>query len=274
MKAAIIGTGFLGEQIYQEIKDSYDEIILTHNKNKRHPDSRQFDFFTDNITEVFGGKKIDVIFLPTRIEFAEDSESLKEAMMRFLEATLGSRIIYVSSDSVFDGMKGMYKESDAINPANLYGRNLKICEDLVKEKSQDFCIVRPSLLYGFVAGQLDKRFQKTKEEFEEGKMISRFMDMYKSPLSYQQAAQAIAKVASLEYQGILHISGKRMSYFDFTKEGMEALGMSTENLVGEKMPKDKWAEFLPDTSLDASLMEKLTGVHPLSIKESFERHGI
>ncbi len=271
MKAAIIGTGFLGEQIYQEIKDSYEEVILTHHKNKKNPDSKQFNFFTDDIAEVLAGKKIDVIFLPTKIEFIENEEVLKNAMQRFLDSTQGIRIIYISSDSVFDGLKGLYKENDIPNGTHLYGRNLRICEDLIKAKTGNFCIVRPNHLYGFVDGKLDKRFQKTKEEFAEGKKIVRFVDMYRSPLSYQQAAQAIAKVASLQYQGILHISGKRMSFFDFTKAGMEALGMSTENLVGEKMPVEKRAEFLPDTSLDAKFMEELTNVHPLSIKESFEK---
>lgn len=259
--------------MYQEIKDLYDEVILTHNKNKKYSESRQFDFFTDDIAEVFAGKKIDVIFLPTKIEFIEDEMLLKKAMLRFLKATRGSRIIYISSDSVFDGQRGLYKENDMPNAVHLYGRNLRICESLVKENAKNFCIVRPNHLYGFVDGKLDKRFQKTKEEFTEGRNIVRFTDMYRSPLSYQQAAQAIAKVASLQYQGILHISGKRMNFFDFTKAGMEALGMSAENLVGEKMPVEKRAEFLPDTSLDYALMEELTDVYPLSIKESFEKYS-
>lgn len=45
MKAAIIGTGFLGEQIYEDILPICNEMILTHHKNKKYPDSKEFDFF-------------------------------------------------------------------------------------------------------------------------------------------------------------------------------------------------------------------------------------
>ncbi len=81
----------------------------------------------------------------------------------------------------------------------------------------------------------------------------------------------MVKVTNSDYKGILHISGKRMSVYEFIKEGMEALGISTENLIEEKMPEEKRAEFLPDASLNATLMKEMLGVQPLSIKESLEK---
>lgn len=270
MNAAIIGTGFLGEQIYEDLLPICDEIILTHHKNKKYPESKEFDFFNDNIGKIIGGEKIDMVFLSAKIEFEEDEKKLADAMARFLESCKDSRIIYISSDGIFDGEGGSYKESDVPHPVTLYGRNLELCEELVKKFSENYCIVRPSYMYGFVHYRLDNRFEKIKREVATGEKIIRFTDMYKSPLSYQQASEAIMKLATSDYKGIVHICGERKSVYDFTKEGMEALGMSTENLIGEPMPKEKPVDFLPDTSLDNSLMRELTGIQPLSVKESFE----
>lgn len=274
MKAAIIGTGFLGQQIYNEIKASCEEVILTHNKNKKYPESKEFDFFTDDIAQIFENKKIDVIFLPAKIEFIEDAEVLKASMAKFIEATKNSRIVYISSDGIFDGQQGLYKESDTPNPITLYGRNLKMCEDILKEASSNYCIVRPSYIYGYVNSVLDSRFEKIKEEVDEGKKITRFTDMYKSPLSYEQAAQAIAELAKSDYVGTVHVSGERMSVYEFTHQGMEALGLPTENLVSEPMPTEKPIDFLADTSLDNSLMRKLTNIKPFTIREGFKNSEI
>lgn len=270
MNAAIIGTGFLGEQIYKDILPICDEILLTHHKNKKYPDSKEFDFFKDDIGNILNGKKIDTIFLSAKIEFEEDEKKLAESMTRFLESCKDMRIIYISSDGIFDGESGSYKESDIPHPKTLYGKNLEICEKLVKKYADNYCIVRPSYMFGFVDSNLDSRFRKVSKDAAEGKKIARFTDMYKSPLSYQQASEAIVKLASSEYNGVVHVCGERMSVYDFTKEGMEALGLSTEDLTGEPMPKEKPVDFLPDTSLDNSLMREITGIKPLSVKEGLE----
>jgi dTDP-4-dehydrorhamnose reductase len=270
MKAAIIGTGFLGEQIYNDILPICKNIILTHHKNKKYSNSKEFDFFTDDIGKIFNGEKVDLVFLPAKIEFIEDEKLLRDAMILFLKACQKSRVIYISSDGIFDGEKGLYKESDIPKPITLYGKNLKVCEDLVKKYSNNFCIIRPSYLYGFVNSILDNRFKKIKEEVARDKKVVRFTDMFKSPLSYVQASKAITKLALSDYQGIVHVCGKRKNLYDFTKEGMEALDISTKTLFGEPMPEKRPLDCLPDTSLDSSLVQKLTGIKPFSIKESFK----
>ena len=53
MKPLIIGTGFLGEQLYYDLKKSVDKIVVTHRTNRKFDFSYKFDFFTDSIKDTF-----------------------------------------------------------------------------------------------------------------------------------------------------------------------------------------------------------------------------
>ena len=271
MRIGIIGTGFLGEALFSVVTKRDVDVITTYHMNKKFKDSLQYDFFTDDPKDIFPKEKIDIVILTAMIEFVEDERLLKNSMERFLGYFHDARVIYISSDGIFDGSAGKYTESDIPHPVTLYGRNLKLCEDLVREHTKNHCIARPSYLYGFVGGKLDTRLKKVQEEIAQGNKIIRFTNMYKSPLSYRQAAEAITALAFSRYIGTVHIGGPRMSVYDFTKAGMEALGLSTDMLIGESMPTPRPDGFLPDTSLNCDLMGKLTRIRPKSVAESLKR---
>jgi dTDP-4-dehydrorhamnose reductase len=75
----------------------------------------------------------------------------------------------------------------------------------------------------------------------------------------------------MDIQGVVHVAGPRMSIYDFHKEALEKLNVSTNNLIATKMPKERPVDFLADTSLDYTLMIKLTGIEPDNVKNSLNR---
>lgn len=267
MRAAIIGAGFLGGEILRQFSAVGTVSFVTHNKDPKHANSIKFDFFSDDIDEILRDNPADIIFLPAKIEFVEDSKMLESAMEKFLRACGNRRLIYISSDGIFDGEKGNYLESDVPNPVTLYGRNLKICEDLIGKYSKNYCIVRPSYIYGFSGERLDSRLYHLSEAVKKGEQVERFSDMYKSPLSVGEVAEVISRLAISDFVGVVHAAGPRMSVYDFCKEGLEGLGLPSENLVPVKMPEERLVDFLPDTSLNFDLMMKFTGMKPMNIKE-------
>lgn len=271
MRVAVIGTGFLGEALCYTLKERGVDVVMTHLTHKKFDESLRYDFFHDDPAQVFTGVKFDIVIIPAKIEFTEDSALLTLAMESFLSYLKSSRVVYISSDGIFDGQQGMYTESDLPHPVTLYGRNLALCEGLVRSRVGNYCIIRPSYMYGFVSGVLDNRLETARTELNQGKEVTRFTDMYKSPLSYRQAAEIISTLAISDYLGVVHMSGQRMTVFDFTREGMEALGVPTTGLHGTLMPTPRPEDMLADTSLDNSLMQELTGIKPLSIRESLEQ---
>jgi len=255
-----------------EIADQFSKVgsvsLVSHNRNPKFSGSIKFDFFQDDIKKIFKEKEVSIVFLPAKIEFIEDRELLKNAMRRFLVGCQGKRIVYISSDGIFDGEKGMYLENEIPRPVTLYGKNLELCEKLVQEFSDNYLIVRPSYIFGYSGGKLDSRLSKAVEAIKRGENIERFTNMYKSPLGVKQVAEVIVKLSLSGYKGIVHVAGPRMSVYEFFKEGLEAMKISTKNLIGVPMPKERSIDFLADTSLDYSLMEKLTNVIPTGVRET------
>lgn len=270
MVTLVIGTGFLGEALCDELRKRGEAVVSTYYSHQKYDDSIRYDFLHDNPQDIFSGKNIDTVIIPAKIEFTEESALLGRAMERLLSYFNEARIVYISSDGIFDGTKGMYTESDTPQPVTLYGRNLALCEELVKTHTKSYCIIRPSYMYGLVGGKLDTRLSGARTELLAGKSITRFTDMYKSPLSYRQAAEIIVILSLGEYVGTVHISGERMSVYDFTREGMMALDIPVTELHGNVMPVPRPEDMIADTSLDATLMKTLTHVIPLSVEDSFK----
>lgn len=65
----------------------------------------------------------------------------------------GSRLVYLSTDFVFDGAAGPYLETDAPNPLNAYGRAKLAAEQyLAVQTKLDWCVIRTILVYGYAVG--------------------------------------------------------------------------------------------------------------------------
>ena len=82
-------------------------------------------------------------------------------------------------------------------------------------------------------------------------------------MEVNQIANAITLLTRSDYVGIVHVAGTAMSVYDFYREAMRGLGIPSEHLYPALMPTD-----LPhprDTSLDITLMKKLTKIEPLSV---------
>ncbi len=116
----MIGTGFLGRVIADQATSLCGGVVSTYNQNKFFDSSIKFDFFKDNIAEILGGKKIDVVIIAAKIEFMEDKEILEGAMRKFLEYCEGKRLVYLSSDGIFDGEKGGCMQKVIFRPPGLF----------------------------------------------------------------------------------------------------------------------------------------------------------
>ncbi len=258
-------TGYLGKALMMQ---QSAHVVPTHRTNAYFAGSQRYDFWTDNVQPLLQAHQIDTVIIAANMAYEEAGPAhafttFKQQAAQLIRGCQRCRVVYISSDGIFDGKQGNYVESYVPVPMTPYGRNLQCLEQLVQRHCVDYCIIRPSYLYGYSQAQLDRRLTHVRARLLAGEHLTYFSDMIKSPMEVNQVANVITLLAHSNYVGIVHVAGAAMSVYDFYREAMGSLNVPTEHLHPAHMPID-----LPhprDTSLDTALMRKLTGIEPLSV---------
>jgi len=122
---------------------------------------------------------------------------------------INARIIFISTDFVFDGQQGPYKEEDDPNPVNYYGSTKWAAEKAVMESALDWAIVRTVLVVGNREdGQRQNILTWVKDKLEKGESIKVVDDQVRTPTFVEDLADGIMLVLEKNANGIFHIAGK------------------------------------------------------------------
>ena len=259
--------GYLGRTLMKPLQQTF-QVVPTHRTRTRFAGSHQYDFWTDSFHSLVKHYQIDTVIIAANMAYEAanpkcDFALFKQRVQRLIRGCQQCRVIYISSDGVFDGKKGNYAESDIPSPITLYGRNIRHLEEQVQSHCANYCIIRPSYLYGYSLSQLDQRLSQARTQLLAREQLTYFTDMIKSPMEVNQVALAITLLACSKYTGIVHVAGAAMSIYDFYREAMNSLGIPIERLCPAQMPAD--FPHPRDTSLNINLMKKLTKIEPLPI---------
>lgn len=134
--------------------------------------------------------------------------------MAKLAADLGARMIFLSTDMLFDGEKGMYTERDATDPPSLYGRTKLEAEQYVLDVPNSL-VLRLSLLFGPTLIGQSTFFDAQCQALREGAPVKLFEDEWRTPLGMVQAAEAIAVAIEQAPSGLFHLGGpERVSRYE------------------------------------------------------------
>lgn len=180
----------------------------------------------------------------------------------------GARLVYLSTDYVFDGEKGApYRETDSPRPLNVYGDSKLRGEGCVGRTSPDFLIVRTSWLFdaggmGFVAAV--RRLAERKAPFP----VVR--DQVGSPTWAADLARALRLLVEGGVRGIVHVCNRgSCSRYEWARRIVDLSGMdpglvrpSTSGEVPRPAERPKYSV------LDCSLLVRTTGWSPFSWEEA------
>ncbi len=133
------------------------------------------------------------------------------------------RFIYVSTDFVFDGLSGPYREEDLPSPISYYGETKAKAEDIVKQSGLDYAIIRTVLVYGVAHDPSRSNIVLwVKNSLEAGKEIEVVDDQWRTPTLAEDLAIGIWQVVKKEKTGIFHISGAdTMNVFELAERVAE-----------------------------------------------------
>lgn len=159
------------------------------------------------------------------------------------------RLIHLSTDVVFDGTLGRYREEDVPAPVNAYGRSKAEAELRVANVHPAATVVRTSLIYGTSDGPQEQLAR-------EGRRF--YVDELRSPVHVDDLASALLELLTVDAPGPLHVAGADdVNRYDF------AVMLGADPSLIE--PVQTTPERAPDVTLDSSqaaamLRTRLRGV--------------
>jgi dTDP-4-dehydrorhamnose reductase len=272
------GSGLLGfklgvhlEQHHYDVHSTYHQALLGTPEKKYRLDITKKEDVEDLLKRVHPEIIIHTAAY-TNVDACEENKAVAHAVN--VDGTLnlingnkniGAKFVYISTDYVFDGNKGFYKENDERNPINYYGRTKLEGEILVEEHCDDFIIARTSVLYGshknnFILWLL--------EQLKQGKHVNIVDDQYVSPTLNLDLAEQLMKLVEQNASSVFHTAGgERISRYDFAVVVADVFGYDKHLINPVRMQDMKWLAPRPrDSSLDVS---KLTPFKkPYKVKEA------
>ncbi len=136
----------------------------------------------------------------------------------------GSRLLFVSTDYVFDGSKrSPYQTSDARNPASVYGESKARAEERLLEILPEVCIARTSWLFGHGGKCFPATILKLASSRPE---ISVVNDQRGSPTFTVDLAPALVQLCRASARGIVHVTNSgNCTWYEFATEIMRMSGL-------------------------------------------------
>jgi dTDP-4-dehydrorhamnose reductase len=123
-------------------------------------------------------------------------------------AAVGSRVVFISTDLVFDGLRGSYAETDTVNPINQYARTKVEAEILCLKHSQNSIVVRLTLQYGLGTGFRASFCDQLIHKLSSGQDVTLFTDQIRTPIYVADTARGLELAALRGRPGeIYHLGG-------------------------------------------------------------------
>jgi dTDP-4-dehydrorhamnose reductase len=147
--------------------------------------------------------------------FAVNVEGTRH-LLRALEGR-ACHFIFVSTDSVFDGTRGDYEESDPALPLHVYGRTKLEAEHLVLSLREDGLVVR-TVFYGWNVLPKASLAEWILGNLRAGKAVPGFRDRRFSPILTDHLAALLLDLAPARVAGLLHVAGSEScSKYEFAR---------------------------------------------------------
>lgn len=267
MKTVLVtgSNGLLGQKITEKVlADGGVNLIATNRGLNKYPIKEGYVFEQmdvlnkEQVESVLAKYKPDALIhtaAMTNVDMCHDQNEAcwnlnvkSTAFLASLCERLHIHFIYVSTDFVFDGLGGPYKEGDEPKPVSFYGKSKLEAERITQKMKTDWAIIRTILVYGILKDMSRSNIVLwAKGALEKRQPINVVNDQWRMPTLAEDLAEACLSAVVRKAKGIYHISGKdMMSIADLVRKvaGFWNLDtafiteISSENLAQEaKRPK-------------------------------------
>jgi dTDP-4-dehydrorhamnose reductase len=253
-------SGFLGLSLVNSYNETANEneVIITglYNSYQKLPkkylgmDSYKVDITdTAELNKICQKVKPDIIIHCAALrdlEFCDENPELAdqvnykatEELVRSC-TDLGSRLVFISTDMVFDGSEPRFAETSARKPVNKYGETKMSAEDSVMNYMEDgaWLIIRTSRLFGH--HPLSRRTDfvgSVIEQLKRRQGLKLPIDEYRNNSHVTWCAQVIIELLEKNATGIYHVCGDEcINKFDFGQMIAESFELPMDLIIPMKM---------------------------------------
>ena len=291
MKACLItgSNGFIGSYLTEYLADSFCPRDSFHVLPTDIPSSEsvQRDFIPMDVTDAEAVRQVmavhrpDVVLHLAAIKNVGYCERNEEEARRVnvlgtknvVEgcAEVAAFLVFLSSDYVFEGGKGMYAEHDARNPLTVYGQTKKEAEDLIIHSGIKAAICRSSGVYGPSRRQ-DMLIGWAENKLRQGEIINAYSNIYNSPTCIYDLCRGLGLVMRQELTGIFHLAGsQRVSRYEFLKTYALVRGFDPDLIIEDRYVPSPGGFRRPfDVSFMVAHSEAKLGMNFLRVRQGLE----
>jgi dTDP-4-dehydrorhamnose reductase len=185
-----------------------------------------------------------------------------------LAQELGAQLIYISTDAVFDGKRGHYRETDAPAPLNVYAESKLQGEQEVLGKNSAALIVRVNI-YGWNAQNKFSLAEWVLAQLSSGKQVPGFTDVQFTPILANDLAEVLLTMLDRGLSGLYHVGGsEKISKFEFARRVALVFGFDPGLVVPARIAEARLrAKRAPDMSLNTGKVSAVLG-YPMPDVES------
>jgi len=226
MKILVLGSnGLLGQKLIKILSDdsSVDVVAASLGKN-RIPDLIQPYFEVDisklgDVQKTINEVSPEVVINTAAMTNVDHCELNKQKCwevnvtgpdnIAMVCEKIGSHLIQISTDFIFNGKKGPLDEEADPDPVNYYGESKLESERIIQSSNLNWTILRTVLVYGWSNNLTRSNIVLwIKESLENGDNIRLVNDQFRTPTLAEDLAIGCYLSASKNQTGIFHISGK------------------------------------------------------------------
>ena len=290
MKILITGSnGLLGQKLVNQLsKNEKLSFLATSQGENRNPACPLENYCSLDITNLDEVLKTTKAYSPdfiihtaaiTNVDYCESNKSECEKVnvggtKNLFDSAkkVGAHFLFLSTDFVFDGEVGNYKETDHPNPLSIYAESKRDGELLlIKSNYSNWSIARTIIVFG--EGQNLSRSNIVlwaREALAKGKPLNIIDDQFRSPTWADDLAWGCIQICKQNRKGIYHLSGpETMSIYDlvirigrFFKLDTSAINRTDSSSLNQPAKRP------PKTGFDLSKSKKDLGYQPKTLEES------
>jgi len=267
-------SGLLGASVVLQARDSGRKVAgICHRHPLRVPGVELYEVdLTDRsaIQHVCREARPDSIVhcaAATNVDWCEDHPGEAEKINLEASANLAeisrqrnTRLTYISTDSVFDGKRGNYSETDQTCPLNVYARLKLRAEEEVLQHCPSALLVRTNI-YGWNAQNKQSLAEWILGQLAAGERVPGFVDTYFCPLLANDLANLLLTMLDRGLSGLYHVVGaERISKYEFATKVAATFQFDPAQAVATHLSEARLRAARPqDVSLNTEKIQTALG---------------